>query len=134
MLKAVIDTNVLVSALIGTGKPRELWKAAVERKFTIIISKEMLVEFLGVVERRKFASIGRNSVERFVTQLIRISTMTSVKSGYKAVPDDPDDDMVINTAYDGNADYIVTGDSHLLAIGKFRNIKIINITSFLKLL
>jgi len=134
MLRTVIDTNVLVSALIGTGKPRELWKAAVERKFTIIISKEMLAEFLDVVERKKFADIGRNNVERFVTQLIRISTMTSVKSSYKVVLDDPDDDIVINTAYSGKAVYIVTGDSHLLEIGKFRNIKIISIGSFLKLL
>jgi putative PIN family toxin of toxin-antitoxin system len=134
MLKAVIDTNVLVSALIGTGKPRELWKAAVERKFMIIISKEMLAEFLGVVERRKFAGIRWNSVERFVTQLIRISTMTSVKSSYKAIRDDPDDDIVINTAHDGNADYIVTGDLHLLTIGGFKDIKIISVDMFLKLI
>ncbi|MFY3740471.1 MAG: putative PIN family toxin of toxin-antitoxin system [Candidatus Nitrosomirales archaeon] len=133
MLRAVVDTNVLVSALIGTGKPRELWKTAVERKFTIIISKEMLVEFLDVVERRKFVDIRRNSLERFVTQLIRISTMTSIKSSYRAVPEDPDDDIVINTAYDGNADYIVTGDFHLLRIGRFRDIKIISIDTFLKL-
>jgi putative PIN family toxin of toxin-antitoxin system len=134
MLRAVLDTNVLVSALIGAGKSRELWKVAVERKFMLIISKEMLAEFLGVVERKKFGAIRRISVERFVTQLIRISTMTAIKSSYKVVLDDPDDDIVINTAYSGKAEYIVTGDSHLLEIGKFRNIKIISIGSFLKLL
>lgn len=56
-----------------------------------------------------------------------------MKSSYKVVLDDPDDDMVINTAYSGRAEYIVTGDSHLLEIGKFGNIKIIGIGSFLKL-
>lgn len=134
MLRAVLDTNVLVSALIGVGKSRELWNAAVERMFVIIISKEILAEFLGVVERKKFVAIRRSAVERFVTQLIRISTMTTIKSRYKVVPDDPDDDIVINTAYSGKAGYIVTGDSHLLEIGRFSNIRIINIGSFLRLL
>lgn len=134
MLRAVLDTNVLLSALIGTGKPRELWRAAVERKFVVIISKELFAEFLSVVEREKFRTVRKGTVGRFVSQLIRISTMAVIKSSYKVVLEDPDDDMVINTAYSGKADYIVTGDSHLLEMGKFRNIKIISIGSFLKLL
>lgn len=134
MLRAVLDTNVLLSALIGTGKPRELWRAAVERKFVVIISKELFAEFLSVVEREKFRTVRKGTVGRFVSQLIRISTMAVIKSSYKVVLEDPDDDMVINTAYSGKADYIVTGDSHLLEMGKFRKIKIINIDSFLKLL
>lgn len=134
MLRAVLDTNVLLSALIGTGKPRELWRVAVERKFVVIISKELFAEFLSVVEREKFRTVRKGTVGRFVSQLIRISTMAVIKSSYKVVLEDPDDDMVINTAYSGNADYIVTGDSHLLEMGKFRNIKIISIGSFLKLL
>lgn len=134
MLRAVLDTNVLLSALIGTGKPRELWRAAVERKFVVIISKELFAEFLSVVEREKFRTVRKGTVGRFVSQLIRISTIAVIKSSYKVVLEDPDDDMVINTAYSGKADYIVTGDSHLLEMGKFRNIKIISIGSFLKLL
>ena len=134
MLRVVLDTNVLVSALIGVGKSKELWEMAVERKFTFMISKEMLAEFLGVVERKKFREVRKSSIERFVSQLIRISTMIAIKSRYKVVQEDPDDDIVINTAYSGKAEYIVTGDLHLLKRGRFRSIKIINIDAFLKLL
>jgi putative PIN family toxin of toxin-antitoxin system len=134
MLKAVLDTNVLLSALIGTGKARKLWKSAVEGEFTPVISREMLAEFMGVIERKKFASIGKGNVERFGMQVIRISTMTAIRSSYKVVTDDPDDDIVINTAYSGRAEYIVTGYTHLLAIERFKNIKLVSVNSFLQLL
>ena len=58
----------------------------------------------------------------------------AAKSEFRAVPDDSDDDIVINAAYDGHADYIVTGDKHLLGMGEFRGIPIITIARMLDLL
>jgi len=57
-----------------------------------------------------------------------------VKSNFKVVKEDPDDDVIINTAYDGHADYIVSGDNHLLRIKKFKNIKMVTVADMLKLL
>lgn len=129
-----MDTNVLVSALIGKGKPGALWRAALERRFTPVTSMELLEELLGVLERKKFEDMGKKQVERFVRQIIRISVITPVKSSYKVVREDPEDDVVINTAYAGRAKYIVTGDSHLLKIAAFKGIKIVSIGSFLEML
>ncbi len=50
--------------------------------------------------------------------------VVSVTSKFRAVEEDPKDNMVIETAYDGGADMIVTGDSHLLALRDFKGIKI----------
>ena len=48
--------------------------------------------------------------------------------------EDPDDDVILRTAYDGKADYIVSGDNHLLSMGEFRGIKILAVDEMLKIL
>ena len=48
--------------------------------------------------------------------------------------EDPDDNAVLNTAYYGKADFIATGEKHLLALKEFKTIKILNVTNMLKIL
>jgi uncharacterized protein len=62
------------------------------------------------------------------------SEVIDVKSKFQAVKEDTEDDMIVNTAYDGQADIIVTGDSHLLQLKSFQGIKIITIENMLQLL
>ena len=57
-----------------------------------------------------------------------------IKSRFKAVKEDPDDDIIVRTAYDGKADYIVSGDRHLLALKEFKGIKILTIDEMLGVL
>ncbi len=57
-----------------------------------------------------------------------------MKSRFKAVKEDPDDDIIVRTAYDGKADYIVSGDRHLLALKEFKGIKILTIDEMLGVL
>jgi predicted nucleic acid-binding protein len=52
----------------------------------------------------------------------------------KVVVDDPDDDKVIECAVVGKADYIVTGDRHLLALGQYGNISIVKAAQFISIL
>lgn len=53
MHKVVFDVNVLVSALITRGKPRELWLKAVRKEFILITSREVFSEFVEVLRRNK---------------------------------------------------------------------------------
>ena len=63
-----------------------------------------------------------------------MNEVVDTKSEFKAVPDDPDDDMVINAAYDGRADYIVSGDRHLLKMKEFQGIPIVTVARMLDIL
>jgi predicted nucleic acid-binding protein len=47
---------------------------------------------------------------------------------------DPTDDIILRTAYDGKADYIVSGDEHLLALKEFKGIKIVTVSEMLEVL
>ena len=75
-----------------------------------------------------------DEIHRIVLALIRSSEVVNVKSKFEAVKKDPKDDMIVNTAFDGRADIIVTGDKHLLELENFMGIKIITIENMLKLL
>jgi predicted nucleic acid-binding protein len=64
----------------------------------------------------------------------RVAKIVNVTSQFKAVKEDPDDDIVVRTAFDGKANYIVSGDKHLLSLGTFRGIKILTADEMLTLL
>ena len=125
MARVVIDTNVLVSALINDGKPRRLVFELLD-KHTVILSRLMLAELADVVSRDKF-SVTSSQVDRFVSSLIRTSKVAPDNVQFKVVLEDPDDDVVLNAAYTGRAEFIVTGDHHLLVLGEFKKIKIVTV-------
>jgi len=130
MLRVVLDTNVLVSAIISDGKSRELLRRGITKQFSIVTSDSLLKELVIVLRRPKFKT-SEDEAHRIILALIRTAEVASVKSKIRAAKEDPKDDMVIETAYDGSADIIVTGDSHLLALENFRGIKITTVEKML---
>ena len=132
MVRVVIDTNVLVSALIDDGKPRRLVVELLD-KHTVILSRQMLAELADVLSRDKFF-VTSSQVDRFVSSLVRISKIVPDNARFKAVLEDPDDNKVLNTAFSGRADFIVTGDHHLLVLRQFKKTKIVNVNQMQNIL
>jgi uncharacterized protein len=132
MVRVVLDTNILVSALIHDGKPRKLVFYLLD-KHTVIVSRQMLAELADVITRDKFV-ITSSQVERFLSSLVRMSKTVPDKTRFKIVTEDPDDDVVLNTAYTGKADFIVTGDRHLLVLNQFKKTKIIDVNQMIEIL
>jgi putative PIN family toxin of toxin-antitoxin system len=133
MLRVVLDTNVLVSAIISEGKSRELLRKGITNQFALVTSDLILKELITVLRRPKFKT-SENEIQRIILALTRSADIIDVKSKFSAVKQDPKDDMIINTAYDGNADVIVSGDNHLLELENFKGIKIITVQSLLSTL
>jgi len=135
MIKVVLDTNVLISALIRTGKPRTLITEMVKHGTQLILSRGILDEFAETVTDPKIRQyVGEEEAIRFLRVISIIAKVAKVKSRFKVVKQDPSDDMILRTAYDGKADYIVSGDEHLLSLKEFRGIKILTIKEMLDLL
>ena len=133
MLRVVLDTNILVSALISDGKPRVLFRKGIEGQFSIVTSEPMLEELARVLRRPKFKTSPAD-IRRIALGLLGSAEVVNVKSEFRVVKDDPKDDIIIETAYDGYANFIVTGDSHLLKLKSFRKIKLLTVEEALKLL
>ena len=132
MLRVAIDTNVLVSAIIDNGKHRSLLLKLLQ-EHTVLLSPMILAELADVIIRDKF-TITDSEVNRFLSSLTKISKIIQDKPRFKIIIEDPDDDVILNAAYNGKADYIITGDKDLLTWKKFKSIKILNVPELLEVL
>lgn len=134
-MKIVLDTNILVSALIKAGKPRELLFRIVEDRTQLVVSRGIIQELLDVAEDPRIRRyVDEGDLVSFLRVLGSIAKMVRVRSRFKVVKDDPDDDIILRTAHDSRADYVASGNEHLLAIREFRGIRILTVNEMLNLL
>ena len=126
-MRLVLDTNTVVSALLWGGPPGQFIDAAAARQLTLFSSLPLLAELRAVLDRPKFAARLRErsiaSTELFDGYAALVQIVVPAEIG-AVVLDDSDDDMVLATAVEAHADMIVSGDSHLLAVGEFRGIPV----------
>jgi putative PIN family toxin of toxin-antitoxin system len=126
-VRAVIDTNVLVSGTLWRGPPHRLIDHVRRGNLIFVSSPALLAELADVVSRPKFQSIlARSKVEprRLLSELRRLAEIVEPPAAMR-VSRDPDDDIVLALAIAANADLIVTGDGDLLALGSYRDIPIV---------
>jgi len=123
--KAILDTNVLISAYVFPGgKPEAVYRLALEGRLQIGTSLTLLAEF-GRVLGQKFGWIP-DQVEAAVAQVTRIDAVVEPSETVQVVLTDPADDRVLEAARAFGADVIVSGDRHLLDLGTWSEIEIIS--------
>ena len=134
-MEVVLDVNILVSSLISKGKPRELWLKAVSGEFQLVLSRRIVEEFVEVISRPKFQRyLGERDVLDFLEALSTRAKIVRTRSRLRIIREDPEDNSILAAAYDGRADYIVSGDRHLLGLREFEGIKILKVERILELL
>ena len=132
-LKVVLDTNVLVSALLFGGELTKI--AGFWRKGMIspLLTRETFQEFRRVLEYPKFA-LTRNEIALFLEEeILPFFTVVEVKEMTKRVCRDPDDDKFIACALAGKVDYLISGDADLLTLKSYETIKITTPSQFLEI-
>lgn len=128
-MRVVLDTNVLVSAFVFPGGPPEaVYRQVLSGESAIIVSRPLLAE-LGRILVDKF-DWDPAYAEEVVAQLIRIGQLVEPREAVDDIHDDPDDNRVLEAAAEGDADLIVSGDRHLLALGSWRDIPIVKPAEF----
>lgn len=133
-MRIVLDTNVLISSLIKEGKPRQVLTEVI-RKHELVASREILEELATVSNEPKIRKyVEQQDITDFLRDLAMSCQIVRIRSKFKVVKEDPDDDLILRTAYDGKASYIATGDRHLLDMKSFRQVKIIAIDEMLEIL
>ena len=136
-MKAVLDTNVLVSAQLNPrGTPAEIVAAWREGRFDLVTTAALIEEFRGTMDEprlmRRVAAPERiaGAIDALTAAALRDEPVTTLH----VIVDDPDDNRVLEAAVAGEADYIVSGDRHLLALGEYEVIPIVRPAQFLALL
>ena len=127
--KVVLDTNVLVSSLAWEGNPKRILEEIIKGNLELIISQKQFNELSSVLDYQKFG-FTKEQKNRFKTLILKISTLIKTKSNLEIIKEDHDDNTILEAALEGKADFIITGDNHLLKLKKFKNIRIVNPSSF----
>jgi uncharacterized protein len=126
------DTNIYVSAFISAGRPREIIEAARRGAIRLAISDALLAE-LDRVLRDKFRVSNENRRET-MDRLATFTTLVRPTRRIDAVPEDPDDNRVLECAVAAESRYIVTGDRALLRLGHFEGVQIVRVADFMALI
>lgn len=136
MIRAVLDTNVIVSGLISYESagvpPSRILRAWTGGRFTALTSGPILAEVERALVKQYFLTrIPLEKRTAFVTTLRTESESVVLSVHVAGVATHPEDDLVLATAASARADYLVTGDRQLLRLGSFEGVSIISPADFL---
>lgn len=129
--KVVLDTNILISALGWNGKPRQIFERCIEGEFELIISQKQLVELQRVLDYPKF-NFTEDEKETFISLILKIATIVDILGTVDVIKEDPDDNVILETAMTGKCRYLISGDPHLLQLKKLDQIEILTANEFLE--
>lgn len=133
-MEAVLDTNVVASALISPkGPPAEIIRAWRARSFIWITSPALLDELERVLRYpriKQYLAWSDDELTEFIELILRQAKVVSPSQTLDVVTDDPDDNRVLEAAVEGQAGYIVSGDRHLLQLGKYDPTEIVTPARF----
>ena len=136
MLKIVIDTNVIVSALIGSSFPRQiLYTLVFEKKVLVCISTEVFREYIEVLGREKFRKYPEfvAKAEIVLSKVYELSQKYIPSVKHSAIKDDPDN-RILELAVTAQADYIVTGNIRDFTFSEYEGVKIVTPEQLINLL
>jgi uncharacterized protein len=134
MIRAVLDTNIIISALFWKGLPRAVFDAAIDKQYFALTTEALTSELIRVLSYPKFAQQIANlalNTEQLVADYLAITIAVLPAEILPGVVRDPKDLAVLACAVGGQADCIVSGDKDLLTLGTYENIPILNAEQFL---
>jgi len=137
-MEAVLDTNVAVSAAISPkGPPAEIIKSWRARSFTWVTSPPLLQELESALRSprlKRYLAWNDDELLEFLALVRAVARIVVPTSRIDVIRVDPADNRVLEAAAEGRADYVVTGDRHLLEIGRHENIPIVTPARFVAII
>ena len=135
-MRIVVDTNLWVSGLLWKGEPWRLLQLAEASIFDICLAYPMLLELEEVLAYERFAprlALLQQTPGQLAAYALNLAVAVEITRVWPPiVAADPDDDPFVLCAAAGGADYLVTADRHLLALGDYQGIPIVAISEFMQ--
>ena len=133
-MRVVLDTNVLLVSIPKLSKYRPIFESLIGKKYTLIISNEILAEYEEIIAQKANESVAENIVKMLVT-LSNVGKK-EIYFRWNLIKTDEDDNKFADCAVAGNADYLVSNDHHfdVLETIDFPEIPLIDAEKFLEIL
>lgn len=128
MIRVVFDTNTIISGFLFKGNESKLLRIVEVGGLKLYTSKELLCEIQKVLEYPKIQKLlvdAGLSGEEMTGKVSELSQVISPKSKIGFIKEDPEDNRILECAADANAQYIISGDNHLLRLKEYKGIRII---------
>ncbi len=140
-MKIVLDTNIIVSALLsrnGSSNKILVWLFENEEKISVV-SNTLISEYSDVLLREKnikqYTNLSKKDIESFLDDICLISHHQNINFLWRPFLKDIKDDMVLEVAFNSNADFIVTNDiKDFRGIEENFNIRVVTSKKFLAIL
>jgi putative PIN family toxin of toxin-antitoxin system len=130
MIRVVLDTNVIVSALVFGGIPRGVLELAEARQCQFFYSEPIQTEVRRVLSE-KF-DWPQTMLREALPPLWSVGQLVVPRTTIDAVPDDPDDNRILECAVEAQAQFVVSGDRHLLSLQNYKSISIVTPRQFIQ--
>ncbi len=127
-VRIVLDTNIFISALVYGGIPEKTLRVVLAKEIQVIISPVLQAELIDVITKKFPLSLADMYLLEEEMQRSFVIVRPHITLD---VARDKDDNRLLEAAVEGSCDFIITGDEDLLALGKYKNIKIVTATQFL---
>jgi putative PIN family toxin of toxin-antitoxin system len=138
MIRAVLDTNVVVSGILShKGSPGRILRAWFDDRFHLVTSMAILEELERVLRYPKISrrhGWSQAQVLEFVEDVKSLAILVPGDLRLKVVAEDASDDRYLECAVEGEAGYVVSGDRHLVALAQYEGVEILSPSAFLALL
>lgn len=134
-MKVVLDANVLVSGLTGSGTPSAIVDHWLSGRFDLL-SSEHILNGVRLAWRKPYFRrfFHEDEIDPLLVRISRRTNMFRPASDVRGIAEDLEDDLVLATAVAGRADFLVTGDRVLREIGEYGSVRIVTPREFLDLL
>ncbi|MDO8538247.1 MAG: putative toxin-antitoxin system toxin component, PIN family [archaeon] len=131
MIKVVLDTNIFVSSIFWEkGNPKKIIDLALNQKFRVFVSLDILEELKKVLERDFEQPEEKIQVQLNI--IMSFAELIEIKEQIDFIKSDPADNKILDCAFSIRADFIVSGDNHLLELKEFKEIRIVSPKEFLE--
>ena len=130
-MRVVLDTNVFISGVFFSGPPYEVLRAWQDKKIRIVASPEIFEEYQRVAETLSSQYPGVE-IQQIIDLLIAHAELVVPERLQHPICDDPHDDKFLECAIAGKAQFIISGDKHLLKVSGYQGIEIISPRQFME--
>ena len=129
-MKIVLDANIFISSFFWGGNPKIIVERIISGIDELFITKEILNEIEDVIKRPKFHA-DSNKISYLINSIEEIGNKITPQKLVKKGSRDKTDNKYIECGITANADYIISGDIHLLELKKYKSIKIVTAKDYL---
>jgi putative PIN family toxin of toxin-antitoxin system len=132
-MKVVLDSNIFVSSFFWKGNPRKIFDRVTNGLDELYITDEILQEIATVMSRKKFDTKA-NEIDDYIGVIESYSLKLFPRNRAEEISRDKDDNKILECGFEGNVDFIITGDDDLLVLKKYKNTRIVKPKEYLDIL